>query len=97
METSVIITKRFRKNSRKVYEYLLQHFSAQIAFDFLSKIEDKIELIAVHPTIGKPSKTVDIRSCILEPYNLLYYRYQKDRIEVLCLFDMRANPTKKPY
>jgi plasmid stabilization system protein ParE len=97
METRVIITKRFRKNSRKIYEYLLQQFSAEIAFDFLSKIEEKIELIAAHPRIGKPSKKVDIRSCILEPYNLLYYRYQKDRIEILCLFDMRANPTKKPY
>ncbi len=98
METKIVVTKRFRKNTMSVYQYLLKEFSSKTAYLFLKKIEQRIELIVKHPTIGKlSSKKKNIRSIILSPYNLLFYRYSNNTVEILCLFDMRKNPKKKPY
>jgi plasmid stabilization system protein ParE len=98
MEKKVVVTKRFRNNTLHVYRYLLKEFSAKIAYNFLDKLEQRINLIAAHPTIGKPSsKKKEIRSIILIPHILVFYRYRGSTIEILCLFDMRKDPTKKPY
>ena len=98
MEKKVIITKRFRNNTYRIYHSILKNFSAKTAFLFLDKIEERIELISKHPTIGKAStKKQNVRSVTITPHNLLFYRYQHNRIEILCLFDMRKNPVKKPY
>ncbi len=98
MEKKIVVTKRFRNNTFQVYQYLLQNFSSNVAFLFLDKIEERIDLISKHPTIGRPSrKRQHIRSIILTPNNMLFYRTQKNKIEILCLFDTRRNPKKKPY
>ena len=98
MEKRIIITKRFRKNTFSIYQYLIQNFSRKTALLFLDRIEDRLSLIAKYPTIGKASaQRKHVRSIILSPHNLLFYRYQNNTIEILCLFDMRKNPAKKPY
>ena len=80
------------------YQYLQKNFSNKTAFLFLDKLEDRIELISIHPTIGKQStRKKNVRSVLLTPHNILFYRYQKNKIEILCLFDMRKNPDKKIY
>lgn len=56
MEKKIVVTKRFRNNTYKVYQYLLKEYSAKTAFQFLNKLEQRIELIIAHPSIGKPSK-----------------------------------------
>jgi plasmid stabilization system protein ParE len=98
MEEKIIISKRFRNNTLRVYQYLLKEFSAKTAFSFLDNIEKRIEFIAKNPTVGKPSvKRKDVRSILFTPHNQVFYRYQNNTIEVLCLFDMRKNPRKRPY
>ncbi len=98
METKIVVTKRFLKNTHRVYQYLLKEFSSKTAYLFLDEIEQRIELIVKHPTIGKPSlKKKNIRSIIFSPHNLIFYRYSNNKVEILCLFDMRKNPAKKPY
>ena len=96
MEKKIVVSKRFRKNTLKVYEYLVQEFSAQTAFTFLDKLQQRIELIIQYPEIGKPSqKKANIRSVTLQPHNRIYYRFNENTIELLCLFDMRRK--SKPY
>jgi len=56
MEKKIIITKRFRNNILRVYQYLLKEFSDKTANLFLDKVTERIELITAHPTIGKPSE-----------------------------------------
>jgi len=98
MERKIIISKRFRNNSRKTYQYLLNNFPANTAYNFLVTLEKRIEFIAANPTVGKSSgKNKHVRSILFFPHNQIFYRYQNDIIEILCLFDMRRNPTKRPY
>jgi hypothetical protein len=52
MEEKIIISKRFRNNTLRVYQYLLKEFSAKTAFSFLDNIEKRIEFIAKNPTVG---------------------------------------------
>ena len=98
MEEKVIVTKRFRNNTLRVYQYLLKEFSDKTAHSFLDRLEKRIEFIAKNPTTGKLSaKRKNIRSILFIPHNQIFYRYQNNSIEILCLFDMRQNPKKKPY
>jgi hypothetical protein len=46
MEEKIIITKRFRNNTLRVYQYLLKEFSAKAAYSFLDRLEKRIEFIA---------------------------------------------------
>ena len=96
MEKKIII--RFRNNALRVYQYLLKEFSSKTAYRFLERLEKRIEFIAKNPEIGKASvKRKNVRSVLFTPHNQIFYRYQKNMVEILCLFDMRRNPTKRPY
>jgi len=96
MEKKIVVSKRFRKNTLSVYEYLIKEYSAKTAFNFLDKLQQRVELIIQYTEIGKPSqKKENVRSVTLQPYNRIYYRLNKNRIELLCLFDMRKK--KLPY
>ena len=53
MEKEVVITRRFRNQTLRIYQYLLKDFSPKTASHFLQKVEERIELISNHPTIGK--------------------------------------------
>ena len=55
MEKKIIITKRFRNNTLRVYQYVLKEFSAKTAYRFLDRLEKRIEFIAKNPEIGKAS------------------------------------------
>ena len=98
MEEKVIISKRFRNNTLKIYQYLLKEFSAKTANAFLGSLEKRIDFIANNPTAGKLSvKRQHVRSILFTPHNQLFYRYKNKTIVILCLFDMRKDPKKKPY
>lgn len=98
MEIEVVITKRFRANALKVHQYLLKKFDAKTATDFLNRLEKRLDFIASNPEAGRASaKEKNVRSVLLTPHNQIFYRHRKTRIEILCLFDTRHNPEKKPY
>jgi plasmid stabilization system protein ParE len=98
MEEKVVISKRFRNNTLQIYQYLLKEFSAKTAHLFLDRLEKRIGFIANNPTVGKlSSKRQNIRSVLFTPHNQIFYRYNKNKVEILCLFDMRKDPKRKPY
>ena len=98
MAKKVIITKRFRRNVKSVYDYISLKFSARTAAVFLDKIETQVELISLNPEIGRPSqKRNGVRCMHLTPHNLIYYRVKENVVEILCLFDVRRSPDKRPY
>jgi len=98
MEKKIIVTKRFHNNSFRVYQYLLKEFSTNTANRFLTRLEKRIEFIVRNPEAGKASlKKENVRSILFTPHNQIFYRCLKNTIEILCLFDMRKSPKKRPY
>jgi hypothetical protein len=45
MEEKIIISKRFRNNTLRVYQYLLKEFFAKTAYNFLDRLEKRIEFL----------------------------------------------------
>ena len=69
MDKKIIITKRFRNNTLRVYQYLLKEFSSRTAYNFLKQLETRIEFIATNSTAGKLSaKKKNIRSILFTPH-----------------------------
>ncbi|MBX9783928.1 MAG: type II toxin-antitoxin system RelE/ParE family toxin [Chitinophagaceae bacterium] len=98
MEKTVIVSKRFRKNILNIHQYLLKEFSPTIANGFLERLEKRVEFIIQNPEAGKPSqKRKNVRSLLFTPHNQIFYRVQKNKIELLCITDMRKNPAKRSY
>ncbi len=65
MEKKIVITKRFRNNTLRVYQYLLKEFSAKTANRFLNRLEKRIGFIAANPEVGKAStKRENVRSVL---------------------------------
>ena len=96
MEKEIVVSKRFRKNTAAVYDYLLQEFSSKAAYQFLDKLQHRVEFISRYPEAGKLSqKKANIRSLLLQPHNRIFYRVTPGRIELLCLFDLRKK--RPPY
>jgi len=86
MEKKIVITKRFRNNTLRVYQYLLKEFSKKTANSFLNRLEKRIEFIAANPEVGKASvKRQNVRSVLFTPHNQIFYRSQKNTVEILCL------------
>lgn len=98
MEKKIVVTKRFRKNVHSIYEYLRKEFSSRVALQFLEYVEEKLEFIANHPDSGRVSlKRTDVRCMLFLPHNKIFYRVKADKIELLCVFDMRKDPRKSRY
>ena len=96
MEKEIVVSKRFMKNTQSVYEYLLQEFSSKVAYQFLDNLHQRVEFISHYPETGKVSqKKANIRSLSLQPHNRVFYRLTCNRIELLCLFDIRKK--RSPY
>ncbi|MDE3184587.1 MAG: type II toxin-antitoxin system RelE/ParE family toxin [Bacteroidota bacterium] len=96
MEKKIVVSKRFRKSTLQIYDYLIKERSQKIGISFLNNLQRRVELISRHPEIGKPSQLrPNVRSVTLQPHNRIYYRVKINTIELLCLFDMRKK--KLPY
>ena len=96
MEKKIVVSKRFRKSTLQIYDYLIKERSQKIGISFLNKLQRRVELISRHPKIGKPSQLrPNVRSVTLQPHNRIYYRVKINTIKLLCLFDMRKK--KLPY
>lgn len=89
METKVVVSKRFQKRIKSVQVFDQRVFGKTV-FNFLDILQQRVELLILHPEIGKLSKKKqNVRSVTLQPRNRIYYRLIQNRIELLCLVDMR--------
>ena len=77
-------------------EFLEKNWTERELRNFIAKLDHTIELISKTPEIFPASlEKKDIRKAVVEKYNSLYYRINKDSIEIVSLFSSRKNPNKK--
>ena len=63
---------------------------------FSAKLDHTIELISKSPEIFPISiEKNNIRKAVVEKHNNLYYRINKNSIEIISLYANRKNPIKK--
>lgn len=77
-------------------EFLEKNWTERELRNFIAKLDHTIELISKTPEIFPASlEKKDIRKAVVEKYNSLYYRINKDSIEIVSIFSSRKNQKKK--
>ncbi|WP_179320733.1 type II toxin-antitoxin system RelE/ParE family toxin [Winogradskyella helgolandensis] len=77
-------------------EYLENKWTERELRTFSAKLDHTIELISKSPEIFPVSlDKINIRKAVVEKHNNLYYRINKNSIEIVSLFSNRKNPNKK--
>ncbi len=81
---------------KETIEYLENKWTERELRRFAAKLDHTIELISKSPEIFPLSlEKNNIRKAVVEKHNNLYYRINKNSIEIVSLFANRKNPNKK--
>ncbi|WP_289046761.1 type II toxin-antitoxin system RelE/ParE family toxin [uncultured Olleya sp.] len=81
---------------KETIEYLENKWTERELRTFSAKLDHTIELISKSPEIFPVSfEKKNIRKAVVEKHNNLYYRINKNSIEIVSLFSNRKNPNKK--
>lgn len=81
---------------KETIEFLENNWTERELRNFIAKLDHTIELISKSPEIFPASfEKNDVRKAVVERYNSLYYRINKDSIEIVSLFSTRKDPNKK--
>ncbi|CAA0255696.1 conserved hypothetical protein [Tenacibaculum maritimum] len=81
---------------KETIEYIETNWTERELRKFAAKLDHTIELISKMPEIFPESiEKKNIRKAIVEKHNNLYYRINKNTVEIVSLFSSRKNPDKK--
>jgi plasmid stabilization system protein ParE len=97
MVKEVVWTIRASKTYWQVIEYLSNEFGENVVSDFVTRVDDKIELISSNPFLFKKSSSQkNVFITVIHKRLTLTYRYRplKKRIELLVFWGTRQDPSK---
>ncbi len=78
--------------------YLKNEVSFASAENFVKAIQQRIEQVEKHPTMGrKAPNRKTIRFVLVGKNYRLYYRLHGSTLYITALFDTRQTPDKRPY
>ena len=81
---------------KETIEYLENNWTKKELRNFSAKLDHTIEMILKMPEIFPESfEKKNIRKAVIEKHNTLYYRINKNSIEIISLFSNRKDPNKK--
>lgn len=96
MKREIVWSPRARNDYFQLLEYLIAEWGATSAGKFQDSLIVILEHIAQRPEMYQRSrKQKNIRRCVLSKHTTLFYRVQKEKIELITLFDTRQDPAKK--
>ena len=80
---------------REIFEYWNNRNRSKNYSRKLNKLfQENIELIANHPTLGRPTRLLNVRSLIVRDYAVVYDLSSEQDIKILRIWDTRQNPDK---
>lgn len=89
------IPTRAQKNITNTFEYLELKWSEKVRKEFAVKLYNAIKNIKINPeSFPKSEINLNFNKCVITKHCTLYYRFNKNEIRILSLFDTRQNPTK---
>jgi plasmid stabilization system protein ParE len=81
-----------------VLNYLNEKWSVLVVNQFINKVDSFVNLLAEEPKLFPIiNKKHNVRKCVLTKQNTLYYRENKDSIDIIRMFDSRQDPKKLKY
>ena len=93
MVKEVVITERAGQEYLAVIKYLNDFWTIKEIEKFEQKLLKAISIIEKHPEAFAVSKN-NIRKCVFDKNNIIYYRIKISTIEILSVWAVRKNPKK---
>ena len=95
MNRTVVISKLAERKLEKLFEYLTLNWSIKVKNEFITKLDKNISLIKEQPeSFPLSEKGKGLRKCVITKQTILFYRFDKEKIKIVTLFDSRQNPKK---
>ena len=88
-------TERAANDYEKLIEYLIEKWGIEITLDVVHDFErtfSQLEKFPEHYPVFLKKK--NIRRCVVSPQTSIFFKADKDVVEILTLFDNRQNPKK---
>ncbi len=96
MSKQIEWSPRATKEYLSLLEYLLDEWGEKTVRKFSNRIETILKDISEQPKMYPASaKRKNIRRCVVTKQTSLYYRVERDKIELVTLFDSRQNLSKR--
>jgi len=91
----VLWTDHALSELKNTLEYLEENWTERELKNFSQELDHTIELISKNPELFQTSKKKkNVRRAVVGRFNNLYYRLNKDSVEILSFFSNRQNPDK---
>jgi plasmid stabilization system protein ParE len=98
MPKSIFWSPLATSDFEKVLDHLNEDWNKKVVLEFINKIEGLLFTISKQPKqYPLVNKKIKVRRCVVTKHNTLFYRENKDRIELLRIFDTRQNPTNLKF
>ena len=95
MSRTVIISKLAERKLEKLFDYLVAKWSVKVKSEFIKKLDKSILAIREQPeSFPSSEKGKGLRKCVVTKQTTLYYRFDKEKIKIVTLFDTRQSPKK---
>ena len=94
---NVFLSKSAEEKLLKLTEYLLENWGSKAKKDFINKLTEKINQIALQPqSCPQSSSFKNLYKCVVTKQTTFYYRIATSQksIEIITIFDTRQNPNK---
>ena len=77
-------------------QYLEENWTQREIKKLIVSLEVTLSYISQNPNLFQASEfKSEIRRCVILSHNTLYYRVNKDQVEILSFFSNRQNPKKR--
>ncbi|MEM6319909.1 MAG: type II toxin-antitoxin system RelE/ParE family toxin [Bacteroidota bacterium] len=93
MSLQVIWSPASKEEYAVILGFIEDNFGENAALKFLDKTDTVIDGIATFPSMFPPSKLrKDVRKAVITKHTSVYYRYNREEVQLLHFWDNRQNP-----
>lgn len=78
------------------YGYLELNFTPREMKNLSLEIDQVLQLISKKPKLFPISESLEIRKVVIKKYNTMYYKVNKNQIEIISFFSNRQSPERTP-
>lgn len=93
MSRKIKLSYTTSKKLAYLLSYLEKEWSSDVKNDFINKLDKSLSQISKFPdSYPKSSLVKGLHKCLLTKQTVLFYKYTKDEVYVVTVFDSRQDP-----
>ena len=95
MSRTLKLSRRASIKLEKLLTYLESEWSVKVQRDFRQKLDDKLKHLTQFPESHPQSDILkDLHRFVVTKQTTVYYKYDKNNVIIVTLFDTRQNPKR---